>query len=135
MALRPAWLPGGQRGSPDHALTIHVPGGGRCPGRDVSGRRVSGHARYRPDPGAEYNLADGQLTIVAADTGTAAVLTATVTATGQKIGTLTDYYTAQDPTDVQAGVFTAGEPTEITVTSNLGGHASSTVSRYYKPPY
>lgn len=85
--------------------------------------------------GAEYNLADGQLTIVAADTGTAAVLTATVTATGQKIGTLTDYYTAQDPTDVQAGVFTAGEPTEITVTSNLGGHASSTVSRYYKPPY
>jgi hypothetical protein len=85
--------------------------------------------------GAEYNLANGQLTIVAADTDTAAVLTATVTATGQKIGTLTNYYTAQNPTDVQAGVFTAGEPTEITVTSSLGGRASSPVSRYYKPPY
>lgn len=46
-----------------------------------------------------------------------------------------EYYTAQDPTDVQAGVFAAGEPAQITVTSNLGGQASSPVSRYYKPPY
>jgi hypothetical protein len=86
---------------------------------------------------AEYNLATGQLTIVAADTDTAAVLTATVTATGLKIGTLTNYYSAQDPTDVQAGIFTVVdvEPTEITVTSNMGGQASSPVSRYVKEPY
>jgi hypothetical protein len=90
---------------------------------------------------AEYNLATGQLTIVAADTDTAAVLTATVTATGLKIGALTNYYSAADPTDVQAGVFKvvvngqAIEPTEITVTSNLGGQASSPVSRYVKEPY
>jgi len=90
---------------------------------------------------AEFNLRTDQLAVVAADTDTSAVLTVSVTATGFVIGTLTNYHSPADPTDVQAGVFKVivngqvTHPAEITVTSSAGSQASTAVSSYIPAGY
>ncbi|MGO8978449.1 MAG: hypothetical protein ACLP70_11260 [Streptosporangiaceae bacterium] len=83
-----------------------------------------------------YNLFNSRLAVAVADPDVTAVLTITVTATGQKLGILDNYHSATDPTDVQARTFEGvADPAEITVTSNLGSTASSSVVTIYRPSY
>ena len=81
-----------------------------------------------------YNIFNGRLAVAVADPDVTAVLTITVTATGQKLGILDNEHSAENPTDVQVRVFEGiSDPGQITVTSNLGSTASSSVSTYCRP--
>jgi hypothetical protein len=100
--------------------TLIVAGGLACAVTGVQAVTASAAADNVMIRGAEFNLRTDQLIVVAADTDVTAVLTVSVTSTGQKIGTLTNYYSAADPTDVQSGMFTVTvngvitHPAEIT---------------------
>jgi hypothetical protein len=73
---------------------------------------------------AEYIVSKRQLTIQATSTSQTATLTASVTATGQVIGTLANRGSGR-----YEGTFNlASNPQNITVTSNLNGRASRTVT-------
>lgn len=83
-----------------------------------------------------YNIFNSRLAVAVIDPNVTAVLTITVTATGQKLGTLDNEHPATDPTDVQTRTFEGvADPGEITVTSNLGSTASTTVETIYRPSY
>lgn len=83
-----------------------------------------------------YNIFNSRLAVAVIDPNVTAVLTITVTATGQKLGTLDNLNSATDPSDVQARTFEGvADPGEITVTSNLGSTASTTVKTIYRPSY
>lgn len=72
---------------------------------------------------AQYAISRSQLTLLATDTNTAAVLTVSVTSTGEILGTMTN----QGNGNYRAKIKGIANPQNVTVKSNLGGSATADV--------
>jgi serine protease AprX len=72
---------------------------------------------------AQYSISRSQLTVLATDTNTDAVLTVSVTSTGEILGTMD----TRGDGNYRAKINGIANPQNVTVTSNLGGSDSSDV--------
>ncbi len=72
---------------------------------------------------AQYKIARSQLNVQATDSNSTAILTVSVTSTGQVLGTMSN----RGDGTYQAKFSLAANPVNITVTSNLGGSATAAV--------
>jgi len=72
---------------------------------------------------AQYSISRSQLTVLATDTNTAAVLTVSVTSTGQPLGTMD----TRGDGNYRAKINGIANPQNVTVTSNLGGSDAADV--------
>ncbi len=72
---------------------------------------------------AQFSISRGQLTVLATDSNSAAVLTLSVTSTGQILGTMD----TRGDGNYRSKINGTTNPQNVTVTSNLGGTASANV--------
>ena len=72
---------------------------------------------------AQFSISRGQLTVLATDSNSAAVLTLSVTSTGQILGTMD----TRGDGNYRSKINGIANPQNVTVTSNLGGTASANV--------